>query len=387
MRTIVLFLLSCLASAHAQPLQVGTRAMAWSASYAELGAVTSDWAKGAIQMPYVEPGKNGAIAARMNEALFMRQMGMPAPLTAGKTFALADGAEVPSSTASQAVTATRNDGRILSIQFTREGCGAYCETYDETVSFDAVTGRSLTLEDLLNAYGRAEIPKRMMAERVRQYKAQIKQLQQQLKALHAKGKKVVADAVDDLESRVALNEGCLAQELQKKTDKAWYPVDSLRYGLPAGAGMAFTSERCSNHASRALDDVGEVSLSLPAQAMDKMLTPYGRALILETASVPEPSTVFQQVLHGKIGSAAITAVLTATAYGAGEPSVSGVYYYNKYRKPIALSGTQSGQTVSLREGADDTTRATITLQLGRAGLSGKWEGGNKTLPMELAAGK
>ncbi|TXT35851.1 MAG: hypothetical protein FD135_4651 [Comamonadaceae bacterium] len=386
MRVIVLFFLFCCGVASAQPLQVGLRSMAWNPRFAEFGAVTSAWANGAIKMPYVQSDKAG-VAARINEALYLRHMGMPAPLTAGKTFALADGAEVPASTASQEVTILRNDGRILSFQIDREGCGAYCENYAETVSFDARTGRVITLEDVLNAHGRAEIPKRMLEERIRQYRAQIKQLQQQLKALRTKGKAVAADTVDDLESRVSLNETCLEEAQQKQVSKAWDLVDFLRFELPAEKGMVFTSGRCSNHASRALDDVGDVSLTVAAQALDKMLTPYGQSLILDAPSVQEPTTVFHQVLHGKIGAIAITALLTSSSYGAGEPSISGIYAYNKYRKPIALSGKQVGQTLSLQEAGDDKARASMTLQLGQTGLSGQWEGNHKKLPMTLLVGK
>jgi hypothetical protein len=229
----------------------------------------------------------------------------------------------------------------------------------------------------------------MAAERVRQYGAQIKLLKQQLKELRAKGKKGAADTLDDLESRVELNKGCMQEELQMQASKAWHSVDYLRFGLPAAKSMVFTAGRCSNHALRALDDVGEVSLTLSGQALDRMLTPYGQSLIFETASVPEPSNVFEQVLHGKIGSAAITVFLTSIsydAYGTGERSVSGLYFYDKYRKPIILSGKQVGQTISLHEGGD-ITRAAITLQPGRTGLSGKWEADNKTLPMTLVVGR
>lgn len=325
-----------------------------------------------------------AVATRINEALYLRHMGMPPPVKPGKTFALSDGAEVPTSTASQDVTVTRNDDQILSIQIDREGCGAYCENYAESISFDARTGRTITLEDVLNAYGKTEIPKRMMVERVRQYKERIKHLNQQLKAQRAKGKKAATDTEDDLELRVELNERCAEEELQKKASKAWYPVDYLRFGFSAAKDMVFTSGRCSNHAMRALDDVGDVSLTLSAKALDKMLTPYGQSLMMEATEVPEPSTVYQQVLHGKIGSAAITALLTSSAYGPSDQSITGVYYYNKYRKPIALSGKQVGQMISLSEGTDKT-QAKTTLKLGRAGLSGQWEGDGKTLPMTLAA--
>ncbi len=226
--------------------------MAWRASFSELGAVASEWANGALKMPYVQIDKP-AVAARINDALYLQHMGMPAPLKPGKTFALADGAEVPVGTASQDFTVTRNDAVILSIQFDGEGCGAYCENYVETMSFDARTGRVITLDDVLNAFGRAEIPKRMVAESVRQYRAQIKGLEQQLKTLRAKGKKATPEAVDDLESRVELNERCLEEALQKLADKAWYPVDFLRFELPAAKGKVFTSGRCSTHAQRGLE--------------------------------------------------------------------------------------------------------------------------------------
>ncbi len=380
--TIAIVILSLCTAAGAQTLQVESSAMAWRASFSEVGSNASEWANGSVKMPYVQSA-NTALAARINDALFLQHMGMPAPLKAGKTFALADGAEVPASTPSQDFTVTRNDALVFSVQFDKEGCGAYCENYAETMSFDARTGRVITLADVLNAVGKAEIPKLLVAEGARLYKAQIKQLEKELKAMRAKGAKAKSGDIDDLESRIDFNQTCLEQAQQKQADKSWYTVDNFRFDLPAGKGMLFTAWRCSNHAMRALDDVDNVSLGLSAQALGKMLTPYGQSLILDGSSVPEPTTVFQQLLHGKIGTAAITAWLTASSYSPGDISIRGLYYYNKYRKPIALSGKQVGQALTLSEG-EGKSRATISLKLGPTGLSGQWDGDGKKLPMSLA---
>ncbi|XVJ70115.1 MAG: hypothetical protein HEQ39_11025 [Rhizobacter sp.] len=360
--------------------------MAWKPAYAELGAVSSDWSKGTIQMPFVR-SQTAEVAARINEALYLRILGTPAPLSAGKTFELADGTEPPAGTSWQKVGAVRNDGRIFSVTLEAEGCGAYCEAYSETHSFDSRSGRALTLEEILTPTARLEVPKRMIAERIKQYRGQIKVLKRDLQALKLK-KQSTPDAISDLESRIGLNEDCLSQEREKQKERnsLWFSLESLRFSFPDGKGVVFTSQRCSNHASRALDDVGDVDLFLSLEELPKLLTPYGRFVLLDSEAVPEPRTPLNQVLRGQIGGAAVTFLLTTSRYGASETSVSGLYYYDKYRKPIGLSGKIDGVMLSLTDHSDANGRMTMALRLGQSGLSGQWRSDSKTLPVMLSTG-
>ena len=127
MRHLFFLLIFCCGTASSEPLMVEVRSMAWKPAYAELGAVSSDWSKGTIQMPFVR-SQAAEVAARINEALYLRILGTPAPLSAGRTFELAEGAQPPAGTSWQEVGAVRNDGRLFSVTLEAEGCGAYCET-------------------------------------------------------------------------------------------------------------------------------------------------------------------------------------------------------------------------------------------------------------------
>lgn len=146
-------------------------------------------------------------------------------------------------------TVLRNDGRVLSFAVDGEGCGAYCETYTRYLQFDARNGRALAPQDLLTTGGGAKLQRQMRAERARRYRLELRGLKRNL----ARGQRP-ADAGADA------------------------PLGDLRMGLAANGRMLLTAERCSNHASRALDDVGEVTLKRSPAALAPHLTAYGSTL-------------------------------------------------------------------------------------------------------------
>lgn len=253
----------------------------------------------------------------------------------------------------------RNDARILVVKVSGESCGAYCETFGRSASFDMRTGRLLTLDDLVTAKGQKRLASMMKAERKRRYVAEAKSNKAALEATPATDK----ETRDDLESRQALNEGC-AQAAE---------TYDVRYSIGKTDVLVMTAGRCSNHAMRALDDVGDVTLEIPAAKLD--LTPYGKSILAGGPDAPAPATPFGHVLHGTVGKAQVTMLLEKLG---GDGSINGQYFYDKHRKSIDLVGSIDGSEVTLDE---DGGKHVLTVRQG--GLSGTWSGNGKELPVVL----
>ena len=112
----------------------------------------------------------------------------------------------------------------------------------------------------------------------------------------------------------------------------------------SGKAFSLTAGRCSNHARRALDHAGDVTLSLPYPALATWLTAYGKAVLLKEGNDLPATRVFGQVLIGKLaGNTAIT-ILHEKDDTSG---ISGSYFYD--RIPVAFHARQADQTLELIE--------------------------------------
>ena len=64
-------------------------------------------------------------------------------------------------------------------------------------------------------------------------------------------------------------------------------------------------------------------------------------------------------------------------------SFSGVYFYDKYRKVIALRGMKKGENLELIEQIAEKDQAKLSLNMKGNQLSGQWLGNNKQIPAIL----
>lgn len=356
------------ALAHSSPVQVSSLTLKPAVLAKDLPADAAAWANGAIKMPFVS-SESPAVAARINGALFVGLMGGLPPVRPSDSFSPAAD-QLPYGTASQEFRVTRNDGRVLVITISAEGCGAYCEYYDTDLNFDTRNGRALALEDLLAQSALATVARSIGKERQRRYAKQFKDLTKELaasKKAHAK-----ADEIEDLIARIALNQRCLLDEK---------PMRDLRYvGFSLeGKGISLRIGRCSNHAERALDDVGELIVNLPTAQLGTLLTPYGLALVLDQGDAPAPASPFGQVLNGRIGGASVMLQLDRLTE---DGSVSGRYCYVRHGRMIALSGRRQGNKLVLAEDLDGK-KAELNLTIRGNSLVGQWQGQGRTVPVTL----
>ncbi|PWF55518.1 hypothetical protein [Massilia glaciei] len=324
----------------------------------------------AVKMPHITlPDRR--VAARINDMLSITLLGALGPKDAGK----ARGAEavVLPGAFSQEYTIARNDGRILSFVFEQEGCGAYCEIYHSYSSFDVKTGRMLDDADLFTERGQAALERRMQGERIGRYRGMLASLQKDLKRLR-KNRRRSVEAGDDLQGRIDLNSRCAGGGDDPEPVSGKFNVQ-LAYKT-----VNLIAERCGNHAQRALDDVGEVWISITYENLRPHLTPYGKALLLGEGDARQDS-LFGQLLRGKLGGTIGVTVLLAKDEG---NAVGGTLFYDKVGQPITLTGTLDGDALVLAEAAPDGEAAPLwRLRMEANRLHGKWVG-KRELRAELA---
>jgi hypothetical protein len=323
-----------------------------------------------IDMPVVLP-LTGPAAANINDAMYIELFGTLAPPKVAKKYDVG----VLEGMASQEFSVTRND-RILTLEFDTEGCGAYCEGYQQVFAFDAKTGRRITAVDVLTSQGQREVLRLLRKKKIAAYSEQIEinraDLQVQLR------KKAGKEVIGDLQERIELNADCLAQAKAPMTEERirWHRLNPTREAL------LVTSARCSNHATRALDDVDQVTVKIPYGEIMPHLTPYGRSLFLGEGD-GKPTEVFGQVLRGRIGTNSITMLLSNED---GE-NVHGWYFYNRQRKKLEVNGQRRGRTIELTESIDDGSSNTgkFVLTINGSTIKGAWSDMKGTKQFEVTA--
>lgn len=344
-----------------------------------------------IAIAYVQPKQSAdaaqlALAANINDRLFIAQFGVMAPRQPPASVGAAQGIAIEG-LASQSFSVRRNDGRILTLLFDNEGCGAYCEGYLQAFNFDAASGQLVSLDGLFSKAGLRELSNRISQRKVSAYRAQLAELDKALKAAQKKPDKAL---LQDLDERIEFNRTCLNESRAAQT--ATNDTQDLKYYRLELKATAFslTAGRCSNHAMRALDDVDQITLNVPYADLTPFLSAYGRALLLGDAQAPavQPSNwPFGALLRGSIGAnTPITMLLEKDASNA----INGSYFYDKFGKPIQLSGSQSGQTLELTESVEgapeNASKASMRLNISGVTLKGVWSNAarNKQLELRLA---
>lgn len=325
-----------------------------------------------VTTPFIESTK-GIVASKINNLLFIELYGALAPVRYAKLFGENDAVEL-SGLSNQSFTVVLNNGRVFSLAFSGEGCGAYCEDFTRYYAFDASTGNHLVPSDLFTASASIALTKKMLGYKQMLYTRQIALLEAELKQISAA--KAKAEDIEVLEGKIALNKGCLSDLAEQ--DARTNPFTRYGYNFNR-TGVEINSERCSNHALRAYDDVGNVVLTIPYSELRPYLSDYGKYLFLNEGKVASDNSIYGKILTGRIGE---KSMITMLLHKYDNGSIHGVYFYNKYRQAIKLSGSESANELMLDESAAETTTAKMRLKRGTEKLTGSWIG-NKTLIMEL----
>ncbi|AXF84705.1 hypothetical protein DTO96_100415 [Ephemeroptericola cinctiostellae] len=262
----------------------------------------------------------------------------------------------------------RNDRKVLALNLHMGYCGAYCEESNASYHFDAQTGHHIGLTDVFTNQGIAQLDAKINQLNIARIERTVKHL-----------KSIKRD--DTTEAQLELYTDCL----NSKKERAKEPFNTFYSTFQINnRTVTFTSDRCSNHAMRALDDIGDFDNSLSLTQLTPYLTTYGKALFSQTASDTFHPSAFGQILYGTLGNARITMLLEPpqSPNDANESSVSGQYFYNQYKTSIELYGSLKGNTITLTEN-DERTPKTITLTISDASLNGFWQGEGKSHPISV----
>lgn len=325
-----------------------------------------------ITTPFIE-STNNVVASKINNLLFIELYGALAPVRYAKQFGKGDGVDL-GGVSSQSFTVVLNDGRIFSLALSGESCGAYCESYANHYAFDAATGNRLVPSDLFLGSASAMLAKKMTSHKVALYNKQIAALKAELNQLSRR--KVKAEEIEVVEGKIALNQGCISDVMEHDARANAFTRYAYNFNR---TGVGIISERCSNHASRAYDDVGDVILTIPYTELRPYLSDYGKFIFLNEGKVTSDNSIYGKILTGRIGE---KFMITMLLHKYDNGSIHGTYFYNNHRKAIKLSGSESANELLLNELAGETITAKMRLKMSSEKITGSWIG-KKTLMVEL----
>lgn len=324
-----------------------------------------------VTTPFIE-STNSVVASKINNLLFIELYGALAPVRYADQFGKGDGVDL-GGLSSQSFTIISNNGRVFSLVFSGESCGTYCESYANHYAFDAATGNRLVPSDVFLGSASAILAKKMTSHKLALYNRQIASLKSELKRIA--GGKTKAEDIEVLEGKIALNQSCISDVMEHDARANAFTRYSYNFNR---TGVGIISERCSNHASRAYDDVGDVILSIPYTDLRPYLSDYGKYIFLNEGKATSDNSIYDKILTGRIEKLMITMLLHKQDNG----SILGTYFYNKHRKAIKLFGSESANELLLNELAGEVITAKMRLKMSSEKLTGSWMG-NQTLMMEL----
>lgn len=156
--------------------------------------------------------------------------------------------------------------QVVSFVFSGEACGAYCEGATIHRSYDLRDGHRLVYGDLFTTEGLAMVNERVHKRWVDIVETRIDQLEDSLR--NAVGPPGTSESV---EASLALYRACL---IERPVDRP-YVADME----PLPGTLRVWIARCSAHADRGLDDLGEVAIDIPAAELAPYWAPGLAALL------------------------------------------------------------------------------------------------------------
>lgn len=261
-----------------------------------------------ISLPYFLPSKHGIVADRINHVLYSGEAAVAVP----------DEAEAASpKTVHQRTDSDfyeysilRNDKKVLSLEIHIEGCPSSCEVIDKYYNFEAETGRYIPLSLLFTRAGLRNLSKPL----IRKWSKDI---------------------------RVQLDEGsdeCIASMVRNYRQEGSYTGYHFLLGKD---GITFRRGGCGK-----MD--GPYSMTFKTAELGYALSAYGRYILLDGEHTPQPLSIRNQFLEGRIGNKyEFKMQLFETYPSAGY--ATGTYYYKKYKKDIRVVALEKGNTIEISE--------------------------------------
>ncbi|QMA43569.1 hypothetical protein HV032_19500 [Citrobacter freundii] len=310
------------------------------------------------RVPWFTSKESPQVAKRINDyifASFINQLPGNNPQTTVNQFANSE----MNPTANLDYTIEYRDANVLTLNMFVEGCGAYCESYNVPISFDLASGAAITLNDLFSRSTMAELNTRI--------------------------RKDIRSQIDTFVT--AQKDGGDPGYAEFYASCATY-IDGLyyidRFSLQKDH-LAFLNGRCSNHANRAGDELGDFTTKIPTGELHKQFTPYGQYLTGAKSTTPvEPTPgIDGKVMYGTLGKSMRIVLKVDCKYG---DFFEGAYFYQKFGAPIELTGkcdTADNRHYELKTSAAEQSEEKITLELKDGVYQGVWESNGKKLPVRF----
>ncbi|WP_454047369.1 hypothetical protein [Chryseobacterium sp. Marseille-Q8038] len=255
---------------------------------------------------------------------------------------------------------------ILSIAINGEASGAYPEEFADWKNFDVRTGNYINPEDLFQAGSFKTVNgliQKKIQKRVGDFLTQLKSEK---------------NPSEETQDQIALYEDCFME----------YTLNGIKYFFGKDK-LTFVAGRCSNHAMRALDDLGSHEIEFSYKELDKYWSSYAKNLISGSEKT-EITSLNNKLYKGKIDGKYSITVLINQVYDDG--SFSAKYWYEKNKKLIEWNGKIKGNHISIIENdyySEETNqwvfKALVEADLQGRKIIGTWqdEKTKKYLTLEL----
>ncbi|KIA85968.1 hypothetical protein [Kaistella jeonii] len=256
---------------------------------------------------------------------------------------------------------------ILSLEMEGEASGAYPEGFTNYRNFDLRTGNFINLEDLFqpNSYFKIE---KIINDKI---KKRVKDYIIELKAAPTRDQ--------DKDDQIAMYQDCFTENT--------LPYLKFYFGRNQ---FTIVAGRCSNHALRALDDLGSHEIVFKYKELEKYFSPFAKNLLSDSEKVISPGSIQNKLYKGKIDGKYPIMLLVKQIYD--DNSFTCVYWYVKNKKLIEWHGTFKNNHISATE--DDyhdenlkewIPRAKIEAHLKGTKIVGTWQDykTKKNLNLEL----
>ncbi|KUJ50776.1 hypothetical protein [Chryseobacterium sp. JAH] len=214
---------------------------------------------------------------------------------------------------------------ILSIAIDGEASGAYPEGFSIWKNFDLRTGNFINAKDLFQPQSVKTIENLIQ----KNVKKTVNDFLVQLKS--------EKNPSDEVSEQISMYEDCF-------TD---FTLEGIEYSF-AKDTIRFIAGRCSNHAMRALDELGSHAVEFSYTALEKHWSSYAKNLLSGSGKIDKTS-LDNKLYQGKIDGKYPITVLINKVYEDG--SFSAKYWYDKNKKLIQWDGKLKGNHISIIENA------------------------------------
>lgn len=252
----------------------------------------------------------------------------------------------------QKLTTPKN---ILSITLSGGAVSAYPVEFDVYENFDTRSGNTVLLDHLIKPTQKNALNAMLIAHAKNQIRRFLKSPKEPAQN---------ADEASYLSAQKVLYENCLKGFDSVQLD--WFNFYVKK------TSVVFTKERCSSHAMRSLDEIGKFHIDIPISTLKPYLSAYGNNVLSNAKQRLNHKGIAGKLLTGKLGKAKVH-FLIKEVYQDG--SIVALYWYDKYKQPIELNGTFSGNQLQASESYYDEAKKTW---IKRATIQATWQGGKLT---------